>query len=134
MAILSATPVCMYIVNPALPILIQKYKRYLTELFIPIYTYKTLPCPLFSPALPTIFVDSYSGYIYSSSDLPLPDCRFVPRPSAPFSLPSLLLVCDLGPPLLRRYRPTPLRPSCETFLETSWQWNTSSPIMSNKQC
>ena len=64
MAILSATPVCMYIVNPALPILIQKYKRYLTELFIPIYTYKTLPCPLFSPALPTIFVDSYSGKYY----------------------------------------------------------------------
>ena len=62
MAILSATPVCMYIVNPALPILIQKYKRYLTELFIPIYTYKTLPCPLFSPALPTIFVDSYSDF------------------------------------------------------------------------
>ena len=65
MAILSATPVCMYIVNPALPILIQKYKRYTwnsEELFIPIYTYKTLPCPLFSPALPTIFVDSYSDF------------------------------------------------------------------------
>ena len=59
----------MYIVNPALPILIQKYKRYtwkFRRIIYPylLYTYKTLPCPLFSPALPTIFVDSYSEFTY----------------------------------------------------------------------